>query len=149
MLVIPFVAGHQGYCVAAADVERVIPWLPLRTLPGAPPELVGLLHHGARWLPVVDAASVLGARPAQRRLSTRILLCAGVSPWGNCLGLLCERVTDALDAREEGDAGVRLTQAPWLGRLLAAGETTLQQIHPSRLLTPALAAMLGTELAEP
>lgn len=148
MLVIPFWTDDQAYAVASVDLLGVLPRPRLRVLPDSPPGLLGVFEFRGRWTPVLDAQWLLGGRAAAPALATRLLLCRTATP-GEALGLLCERVTDALTVEDEAWAasGVELAQAPWLGPLTTRDGLTLQRLRVARILTPELIAALAAEPA--
>ena len=105
--------GGERYAIPTAHVVEVVPAVPLRALPGAPPEVAGLLAYRGRILPVVDLARRLGRPPAPQALSTRIVVCAR-----------------ALDTRHTGPAGVGgRDDRPLLG-VLAADVTRVGELDP-------------------
>lgn len=141
MLVIPFWIGEEAYAVASVDLHAVLPRPRLRSVPSGPAGLLGLFEYRGRWTPVLDASLLLSGTPAPSSLGTRVLLCRTGQ---GALGLLCERVTDALavDPLAWSPPGVRLEQAPWLGPLQTVSGLTVQRLFIQHLLTPELAAAL-------
>lgn len=145
MLVIPFWVGKEAYAVAAVDLHGVLPRPQLRLVPGGPTGLLGVFNYRGRWTPVLDAHWLLSGVPASSALASRVLLCRTATE-GIPLGLLCERVTDALTVDPEAWAppGVQIGDAPWLGSLQTAGGITLQRLFIPHLLTPELAAAISS-----
>jgi len=145
MLVIPFWIGQEAYAVASADLYGVLPRPLLRSMPGGPAGLLGVFNYRGRWTPVLDAQFLLGGVSARPALATRVLLCHTKVP-DVALGLLCEKVTDALtvDPAAWSAPGVRLGDAPWLGPLQTSGGITVQRLFIPHLLTPELAAALDS-----
>ena len=94
---------------------------------------------------MIDTHLLLSGEAARPALATRVLLCHTRIP-GAALGLLCERVTDALAVDPEGwsPPGVRLGDSPWLGPLQTSGGVTVQRLFIPHLLTPELAAALDS-----
>lgn len=143
MLVIPFWIGQEAYAVASEDLYGILPRPHLRSVPGGPAGLLGVFSYRGQWTPVLDAHFLLSGAAARPALATRVLLCHTPSA-GAALGLLCERVTDALtvDAEAWSPPGVKLGDAPWLGPLQTTGGITVQRLFIPHLLTPELAAAL-------
>lgn len=145
MLVIPFWVGEHAYGVAAEALHAVLPRPRLRPVPGGPRGLLGVFAFRGRWTPVVDAQLLLGGTAATAALATRLLLCR-MDGDGATLGLLCERVTDALSLPDAdwAPSGVHLDAAPWLGPLQQREGLTIQRLHIPHLLTPELRAAVCT-----
>lgn len=145
MLIIPFWVGQEAYAVSSSDLYGVLPRPQLRSMPGGPTGLLGVFNYRGRWTPVIDTHLLLSGEAARPALATRVLLCHTRVP-GAALGLLCERVTDALAVDPEGwsPPGVRLGDSPWLGPLQTSGGVTVQRLFIPHLLTPELAAALDS-----
>jgi chemotaxis-related protein WspB len=83
------------YAIPARDVVEVVPQVLLRSLPGAPGYVAGLLAYRGALLPVVDLSRRLIDVASRSRLSTRIVVikrASGAEP--SRYGLLVERVAD-------------------------------------------------------
>ena len=145
MLVIPFWVGQEAYAVASSDLYGVLPRPLLRSMPGGPAGLLGVFNYRGRWTPVLDAHLLLSGEHAQPALGTRILLCHTQVP-DVALGLLCEKVTDALslDPAAWSPPGVSLRDSPWLGPLQTSDGITVQRLFIPHLLTPELAAAIDS-----
>lgn len=145
MLIIPFWVGDQAYAIASDDLYGVLPRPKLRTLPGGPKGLLGVFNYRGHWTPVLDAHFLLSGAPAQPALATRVLLCR-TAVEKLALGLLCERVTDALevDAQAWSPSGIQLGSSPWLGTLQTLGGTSIQRLHIPHMLTPELATAVSS-----
>ena len=94
---------------------EVLPLMRVDPLPQAPAGMAGVLCYRGAPLPVIDLSTVILNRPAEQKLSTRILVvdCAG----GRRLGLIAERANGTLK-RERADfveTGVVLDGVPCLG----------------------------------
>ncbi len=145
MLALAFRAGDAELAVAARDIVEVLPRMPLRQPPLAPAGVVGLLPYRGMLTPVVDLCQVVAGRPAEALLGTRIIVVAvGHSSARRWLGLLAE---DVVDLVEIGDTleGLRLPDAPWLGRHLPARPGLPQLVDPAELLPEALLRLFVPE----
>ncbi|HYC92651.1 MAG TPA: chemotaxis protein CheW [Thermoanaerobaculia bacterium] len=116
MLVLLIEIAGQLYCIRARSVVEVIPRVPLQPVPHAPMSLAGLLHYRSEVIPVLDLRAIIARQPSDAYLSTRI----AVVDIGKRLGLVCERLTEALEIDEAAiaPAPVSLEAAPWLGGVL-------------------------------
>lgn len=70
--VLEFSLLGERHALPKQEVEDVIAWRPCRSIPGAPPVVIGVAMHGAEILPVLDLAMMFGRRslatPAWRML---------------------------------------------------------------------------------
>lgn len=116
MLVLLVQLAGQLYCIRATSVVEVIPRVPLQQVPHAPAALAGLLHYRSEVIPVLDLRAIVSAQPSNAFLSTRIVIVDN----GKRLGLVCERLTEALEIEESAiaPAPVSVEAAPWLGGVL-------------------------------
>jgi chemotaxis-related protein WspB len=146
MLVLPLSSGDQDYGIPCRDIASVLPAVPLRKVPHAPPQIAGLFVHRGSVTPVVDLTVLLGGPRATLRLSTRIVL---VDFGGDHrrLGLLAERVAEPFDVDEAVSQGprMRIGDAPYLGCVLASPRGMLQLLVVARLVTPELAQVIFGE----
>jgi len=115
MLFLLFQIGSGRYAIEASRVVEVLPLMRVDPLPQAPAGMAGVLCYRGAPLPVIDLSTVILNRPAEQKLSTRILVvdCAG----GRRLGLIAERANGTLK-RERADfveTGVVLDGVPCLG----------------------------------
>jgi chemotaxis-related protein WspB len=145
MLALAFRAGDAELAVAARDIVEVLPRMPMRTAPLAPPGVVGLLPYRGMLTPVVDLCLIVAGRPAEALLGTRIIVVSvGSGDSQRWLGLLAE---DVVDLVEIGDTleGLGLPEAPWLGRHLTGGAGLPQLVDPAELLPEALLRLFVPE----
>jgi len=148
--------ASERYAIPTAHVVEVVPAVALRSVPGTPPEVAGLLSYRGHIVPVVDLARRLGRAPAPAALSTRIVVCerteatattgplavsvAGQRP---LLGVLAGDVTrvGSLDPDAEGShPGPRPDGARALGRVTFDADGLVQLVS--------LGELLGAELLE-
>lgn len=140
-----FRLGADRYALAADDVVEVLPMVDIKALPGSPAAIAGLIDYRGRSIPVVDINALALGRPAQPRLSTRILLCRYDNAGGShCLGLIAEQATEMM-RRQVTDfrpSDVHNDAHPWLGPVAPDPGGLIQWIDPGKLLTPAISDML-------
>ncbi|RUL87501.1 chemotaxis protein CheW [Tautonia sociabilis] len=144
MLILRFEAGGDRYGVPAADVEQVVPRVPLRGLPHAAEHLAGLLDYRGEAIPVVDLAVLLGGPPTPDRLSTRIAILSAREPGPGLparVGLIAEQVRDLTRADAGGTVidELPLQRVGYLGPFVRIDGRLVQLIRPDRLLAEAVA----------
>lgn len=159
--------GGERYAIPTAHVVEVVPAVPLRGVPGTPPEVAGLLSYRGQIVPVVDLARRLGREPAPAAHSTRIVVCdravathsagpATASMTGDrrLLGVLAADVTRVgeLDPEAEGShPGPRPEGLCALGRVTFDADGLVQLVSLEGLVGAELLARLdgaSSEFAE-
>lgn len=96
--VVAFVVAGERFGIPTAAVEQVIDLRELAPLPGAPPELAGMISTRARVVPVLDPRPLLGlAGGGMSDLAQAIVIGGGPAPFA----LAVERV----EGRRELAAG--------------------------------------------
>jgi len=140
-----FRLGADRYALAADCVVEVLPKVDIKALPGSPAAIAGLIDYRGRSIPVVDIGILALGRPAQPRLSTRILLChyenGGGTHW---LGLIAEQATEMMRRQTAAfqPSDVDNTACPWLGPVTSDPRGLIQWIDHGKLRTPAIRDML-------
>jgi len=124
VLAVLFRIGESTFAIDSSVVERVVPALPLRAVPGATQAVVGICEHQGVIIPVVDLCLAIIGLPARPQLSTRYIICR--LPEARTLALIAERVTETCEVNEADlqEPGVHSEGAPYLGKIFhdAAGE---------------------------
>ena len=138
MLYLLMDAGTDTYAVASASVVEVVPCASLKSAPGAPIAVAGILNYRGRPVPVVDCGILLAGPPAPVRFSTRIILQRlEIGGRERVLGLMGENVT-RVQAFEESDfvePGARAADFRCAGRVAALGDLWVQRLHMESVLT--------------
>lgn len=147
-----FQIGNHPYALSAREIERVVPFVPLKPVPYAPDYLPGLLHYRHAPIPVIDLGVLLENGPTPAALSSRILLTrfndGQQSQAPTFVGLLAPSVVETLDIKPEAFEAARVTveKARYLGPVYADETRLIQRIE----LEPLLAAPIReTLLAAP
>src|SRR5580704_4819047 len=140
MLFLLLELGDDRYALDARQVAEVLPLVSITRLPQAPPSVAGILNYRGAPVPVIDVSQLIVGRPAERRLSTRIVLVHYPDAGGErrLLGLIAERCTHTV-RREETDfaaSGVSSDGAPYLGPVATDARGLLQWVD-ARTLLPA------------
>jgi chemotaxis-related protein WspB len=142
MLFLLFELGHDRYVLDVRQVAEILPLLAITRIPQAPAAVAGVMNFRGAPVPVIDVSQLTLGRPAERRLSTRIVLVHYPDATGGTrlLGLIAERATQTL-RREPADfvpSGVTSEGAPYLGPVAADARGLLQWIDVTTLLPPAV-----------
>lgn len=158
MLFLLFQIGNDRYALEAQHAVEVIPFLALKKIPQSPRGMAGIFNYRGQPVPAFDLCELTLGRPAEERLSTRIIIVKGqgsveqgreasaaqpathsaqVTHRTPLLGLIAEHATEMMqrDQREFVDPGVNVDVAPYLGPVLMDAKGVIQLIHPSRIAT--------------
>jgi chemotaxis-related protein WspB len=152
MLFLLFQLNDERYALDAARIVEVLPLLPVKAIPHAPRGVRGVFSYHATPVPVIDLSELILGRPAERRLTTRIVLIQNPSAAGESsrsaradapsrlLGLITERVTETvqLDPAQFNPCGIDSRSAPYLGQVVHRSPGFIQQILTDKLLTGAV-----------
>jgi len=146
MLFLLFELARDRYVLDVSQVAEVLPLVDIRQMPQAPTAVAGILNYRGTPVPVIDVSQLTLGRPAERRLSTRIVLVhyPGADGQPRLLGLIAERATQTV-RREEKDfvaSGVTSDGASYLGPVVADARGLLQWLDVRTLLPPAVRDVL-------
>jgi chemotaxis-related protein WspB len=156
MLFLLFQLNEERYALEAAQIVEVLPLLPIQTIQHAPRGVRGVFSYRAMPVPVVDLSELIVGRPAEHRLTTRIVLIQNSSEVGGSsrfaradkqqplLGLIAERVTETmqLDPAQFKPCGVDGHNAPFLGAVVHKTRGFIRQILTDKLLAVAVSDAL-------
>lgn len=141
-----FELGSDRYLLPVARVEAVLPLPSLKSLPGAPEGVAGVLNYRGRAVPVVDLARLALGRAAADRRSTRLVLVRYPAPGGDRpLGVILEGATTVARAAAEDFHSSGAPAAAWLGEVSSAaggGAGLAQRVEIEGLLPRELRAAL-------
>jgi chemotaxis-related protein WspB len=143
MLFLIFQVGAHRYAIDAGQVAEVLPLVVINAIARAPEEIAGVLVYRGAPVPVVDLSQLLEGRPAERRLSTRVVVVHyplgkdGVKGKTRLLGLIAEKATETIrrEAPEFVESGVVNDRAPYLGSVAPDARGMVQRVDIGRLLT--------------
>jgi chemotaxis-related protein WspB len=146
MLFLVFELARDRYVLDVRQVAEVLPLVAIQQIPQAPPAVAGILNYRGAPVPVIDVSQLTLGRPAERRLSTRIVLVHYPDAEGRTrlLGLIAERATQTV-RREETDfvaSGVTNDGASYLGPVAPDARGLLQWIDARTLLPASVRDML-------
>lgn len=138
VLLVIFHIGRERYALDSRYVAEIVPLVPFRELPRAPEYVCGLFEYRGRIVPVVDLSSMAGKGSAKRLLSTRIILIQYKDGRDDSrvLGLLAEQVTETIKVDETllSSPGIRVGEAPYLGKVMTDPKGMIQCIQTEELL---------------
>jgi chemotaxis-related protein WspB len=155
MLFLVFQVGAHRYAIDAAQVAEVLPLVPINAIARAPEEIAGVLVYRGAPVPVVDLSQLLEGRPAERRLSTRVVVVHyplgkdvgkdGLKGETRLLGLIAEKATETIrrEALEFVDSGVVNDRAPYLGSVAPDTRGMVQRVDIGRLLSARHQTLFG------
>jgi chemotaxis-related protein WspB len=148
MLFLLFQLNDERYALDATRIVEVLPLQPVKAIPHAPRGVCGVFGYRATPVPAIDLSELIVGRPAEHRLTTRIVLIRTTTPQ-RLLGLITERVTETmrLDAAQFNPFGVDSRGAPFLGGVAHNGHGFIQQILTDELLAAPVRDALHERMA--
>ncbi len=149
MLFLVFELARDRYVLDVSQVAEVLPLVAITQIPLAPPGVAGILNYHGAPVPVIDVSQLTLGRPAERRLSTRIVLVHYPDAEGRTrlLGLIAEKATQTM-RREETDfvaSGVTSEGASYLGPVAPDARGLLQWLDARTLLPASVRDVLFRE----
>lgn len=151
MLFLLFRCGEYRFALDVHGIAKVLPLVAITPIPQMPSCVAGLINYHGAPVPTIDLSVLALQHPAERRLSTRIVLINYLSGrgGGSVLGLIAEKATETMRA-EPGDflsSGLSNGVTPFLGRVLADAHGLVQWVDPQALLPPTLRELLFCKAA--
>ena len=150
MLLLTFTVAGDLYAIEGKLVEKVLPPVILRRIPGADVAVAGILDFMGKALPVVDLAALYTGEPCVRKLSSRILIVKYMkSSASHLLGLLVSEATDTInvDASSLQSPNVASSPQMGLGSVLMHNGRWVQLVQPANLFPESLDSALFPESA--
>jgi len=142
MLFLVFELARDRYALDVRQVAEVLPLVAIKEIPQTPPAVAGILNYRGAPVPVIDVSQLTLGRPAERRLSTRIVLVHYPDAAGQTrlIGLIAERATQTVrrDAADFVSSGVTCEGASYLGPVAADSRGLLQWLDARTLLPPSV-----------
>lgn len=136
MLFLHFRIGDGSFALATDAIVEVAPLLDLKAMRQAPAGVSGLLEYRGRFVPVVDLCMLELGRPAQRWLSTRIVVMRRSGDAAGLIGLIVEKAT----------ATIQLDPADF-APFAKGPDGLVQRVDLESLVPPALLAGLPEQTA--
>ena len=134
-----FQIGSDRYALPVSEVVEVLPMVRIKKILQAPPGVAGLFEYRGTPVPVIDVSEMAVGRPAQARLSTRIILVnyQGVGGQKQLVGLLAERATQTFkrEPKDFRNPGIAVEAASYLGAITSDAQGMIQRIELVRLLS--------------
>jgi chemotaxis-related protein WspB len=149
VLLLQFQLDADRYAIDAACIAGVLPLIEITRIPQAPPALLGVCDCRGRPVPVIDLSQLLAGRPAERRLSTRLIIVRVTDDAGKQqrLGLVAEQATGFIrrEASSFVPSGIANPRAPYLGQVVADAHGLVQRIDVSAVIPPEVRGLLFRE----
>ena len=138
MLVLLFELGTDRYALDTSRVIEVLPLVNLRRLPDAPEGMAGVFDFRGMPVPAIDLVQLTLGRPAEPRLSTRIIVVSTPPEAGalRMFGIIAERATTAARRNADEFVWVRIDddRSRYLGPVATDERGLLQLIDLRQLL---------------
>lgn len=152
MLFIIFQLGDNRYAFDASQIEEILPLVDIKPISQAPDGVAGVFNYRGAPVPVIDLSELTLGRPAQRRLSTRILVVHYVTDNGDkrLLGLIAEKALETVrrDTNEFVSTGVSSDRIVYLEPVATDAHGLLQWIDVKKLLPTSVRDVLFQEAVE-
>jgi chemotaxis-related protein WspB len=147
VLFLKFQIGTESYVLDTAQIVEVLPLVNIRRIPQALAGIAGLFNYRGQPVPVIDLSELTLGRPAQRHLSTRLIL---VRHGTHLLGLIAEQATETIQraVTDFAAAGITSDAAPHLGPVARDGGGLIQWIEVSKLLPASISSVLFRQAEE-
>lgn len=137
MLYLLFQIGSDRYALEAGEAVEVLPLVGLKRVPQSARGVAGIFNYRGEPVPAIDLCELTVGRPAQARLSTRIIVVDYTDAAGRQkrLGLIAERATGMMrrDERDFVESGVTVGGAPYLGPVVMDAGGIIQLLRGGRL----------------
>jgi chemotaxis-related protein WspB len=149
MLFLLFQLGKDRYAIEAHQVIEILHLVNLKEIPRAAAGVAGVFDYHGASVPLIDLAELALGRPSRQWMSTRVILVkyGGEPGETHVLGLLAEHVTETLRRNEEDftDAGLAVTDTPYLGNVTTDTGSIVQRIEIQNLLSEGVRNQLFRE----
>ncbi|NIP72203.1 MAG: purine-binding chemotaxis protein CheW [Gammaproteobacteria bacterium] len=146
MLLLVFHIGNERYAIKASNVVEVVPQVRLKHIPLAASYVAGAFDYRGAPVPVIDLCQLFEQRPCSAQMSTRIMLIRFPCADGHIrlLGAIAEQVTETMQAEpaEFADAGIEISEGPFLGGIARDEAGLIQYVETERLLPEEVAREL-------
>lgn len=147
-------AADLLFATGVESVVEVLAPLAWSPTPAVPPWVRGLFSHRGRFVPLVDAAVLLGAQRRPDRMANRVLVVRCSSgperiPWMTGLWVDCVVELEKLDFAAPGvHPGFATAGGRFLGPVAQTRWGPVQLVEPEQLFTAEQAAVLADRLKE-
>jgi len=142
MLFLVFELAAERYALEAGVVSEVLPLVRVRPVANAPAGVAGVFDLRGRPVPVIDISELMLGRPAERRLSTRLIIVHYPDGRGATqpVALVAEKATRTIrrDPSAFVDSGIAGERARSGAAMASDGGGLIQRVQLSELLPDAV-----------
>ena len=144
-----FYLGKGHYVFPLKEIVEVLPILPMRDIPQAPPYIGGLINYRGRLIPVLDLCRLATNSPCRQLLSTRLFVVRIKSSTNQerLLALMVEKALNVveMDAEQFNQHPVTIDTTPYLRGLATQAANVTQCIDIHKILQEEIADLLYQE----
>jgi chemotaxis-related protein WspB len=132
-----FQVGEERFAVETEYVVEVFPKVHLQKINHVENYVCGILNYGGTPIAVVDLCQLIGNRPSNNAMHTRIVLLqyTSIESGTSRLGAIAEQVTEVqeLELSHFKTAGIKITTLPFIGGLYSETSSPLQLFKAEEL----------------
>lgn len=134
MLRLLFNAGGEKYVVESIHVIEIVPHVLLSPLKNCPEAIKGVLNYRGELVPVLDFCMLLTGEPACEFLSTRIVILEDKDQTPQKIGIIAEKVTEAIDTPEDvSGLSVNFSKSPYVDKVITQSGITVNHLNLNAL----------------
>jgi chemotaxis-related protein WspB len=150
MLLLILQVGGDRYAIDAERIVEVLPMVRIKPFPQASKGIAGLIDYRGGSVPVTDLSQCLYGRPANHRLSTRLIIVRHAAGESGMAALIVERATETIrhDPQECAPRPFGAGHAPHLGPVIGDAKGLIQRIDVTQLLAQCLSHHPSSSPAE-
>lgn len=147
-----FSIGPGRYAISVREVVEIVPYVSARPIPGAPPEVLGLVNYRGEAVPTIDLHFQLLGSPCRAHMSSRIIILQVQDHLGAPMriGALAEDVTETeyMDLQDFSHFNLDLPSCLHLGPVKVEQGFQLQLVSPQNILTDKMKRMFRVAIEQ-
>lgn len=133
MKLVVWTVSGQHFAIETSSIAEVVPVVEVRSVPGTPTWVRGLMDYRGILIPLLDVRALLGGDATKPRRASRVLI---VRMSAGLIGLLVDTVRSVERGQtEQGHPGFASEETPFLGPIVRTADGTVQLVTPERLLS--------------
>lgn len=134
MLRLVFSAGSDKYAVESAYVIEVVPYVDLSPISNCPDQVQGMLNYRGEFIPILDFCKVVGGKPANHLLSTRIVILGNIPQNPKKIGIIVEKSTSIMESKDETVCSPDgISQLPFVEKVINQSGSVVNCLNPGAL----------------